>query len=157
VRALPALRFVCFLGIGYRNHIDVEEATRRGVVVAYTPDYGATSVAEHALGLVLALTRHIATGFVSMRAGRWEPGSFMGGELRGKTLGLVGLGPIGLGMAARAGIRMRLLGWTGARARPGAPRAHFVPLEAVRPIGRGERHLSDNAEPRTRLGPSSPA
>src|ERR671931_798922 len=53
LRALPRLRFVCFLGIGYRNHIDVAEATRRGVVVTYTPDYGATSVAEHCLGTMI--------------------------------------------------------------------------------------------------------
>jgi phosphoglycerate dehydrogenase-like enzyme len=133
LRALPALRFVCFLGIGYRNHIDVAEATRRGVVVAYTPDYGATSVAEHALGLVLALTRHIAAGFVSMRAGRWEPGSFKGVELRGKTLGLVGLGPIGLEMARLGGgIGMRLLAWT-RRASPARARygLTFVPLEEL--------------------------
>lgn len=131
LRALPVLRFICFLGIGYRNHIDVEEATRRGVVVTYTPDYGATSVAEHALGLVIALTRHIATGFVSMREGRWEPGSFKGVELRGKALGIVGLGPIGLEMARLgAGIGMRLLGWT-RRASPERARhgLAFVSLE----------------------------
>ena len=133
LRALPALRFICFLGIGYRNHIDVAEATRRGVTVAYTPDYGATSVAEHALGLILALTRHIATGFVSMRAGRWEPGSFKGVELRDKTLGLVGLGPIGLEMARLgAGIGMRVLAWT-RRASPERARhgLTFVPLEEL--------------------------
>jgi phosphoglycerate dehydrogenase-like enzyme len=131
LRALPALRFICFLGIGYRNHIDVDEATRRAVTVAYTPDYGATSVAEHALGLILALTRHIATGFASMREGRWEPGSFKGVELRGKALGVVGLGPIGSEMARLgAGIGMRPLGWT---RRPSPERARhglfFVPLE----------------------------
>ncbi len=133
LRALPALRFICFLGIGYRNHIDIEEATRRGVVVTYTPDYGATSVAEHALGLVIALTRHIAPGFVSMREGRWEPGSFKGVELHGKTLGIVGLGPIGLEMARLgAGIGMRLLGWT-RRASPERARygLTFVPLEEL--------------------------
>ncbi len=113
IRACPRLRFICFLGIGYRNHIDVEEATRRGVVVAYTPDYGATSVAEHALGLILALTRHIAAAAASLGEGRWEPGRFKGVELRGKTLGIVGLGPIGSEMARLgAGIGMPLLGWT---------------------------------------------
>jgi D-3-phosphoglycerate dehydrogenase len=133
LRALPALRFVCFLGIGYRNHIDVEEATRRGVTVTYTPDYGATSVAEHALGLILALTRHIATSFLSMREGRWEPGIFKGVELRGKTLGLVGLGPIGQETARLgAGIGMRLIGWT-RRADPERARhgLALVPLEDV--------------------------
>ncbi len=121
LRACPRLRFVCFLGIGYRTCIDVEEATRRGVIVAYTPDYGATSVAEHAVGMMLALTRHIGPAFASFRAGRWEPGSFQGVELRGKTLGIVGLGPIGMEVARLgAGLGMRLLGWT---RRPGPERA----------------------------------
>ncbi|HEV8308184.1 MAG TPA: NAD(P)-dependent oxidoreductase [Methylomirabilota bacterium] len=133
LRALPAIRFICFLGIGYRAHIDVDEATRRGVTVTYTPDYGATSVAEHALGMILALTRHIAAGFVSMRAGRWEPGSFKGVELRGKTLGIVGLGPIGSEMARLgAGIGMKLIGWT-RRASPERARHGLVlvPIEEV--------------------------
>ncbi len=127
------LRFVSFLGIGYASCIDVAAATRRGVLIANTPDYGATSVAEHALAMVLALTRHIGAGFASMREGRWEPGRFQGIELRGKTLGLVGLGPIGLEMARLgAGIGMTLLGWT---RRPSPERAQhglaLVGLEEV--------------------------
>ena len=113
LRACDRLRFISFLGIGYGSCIDVAEATRRRVAVAYTPDYGATTVAEHALALILALTRHVGPAFVSAREGRWEPGRFRGMELRGKTLGIVGLGPIGLEMARLgAGVGMRLLGWT---------------------------------------------
>lgn len=109
----PALRFICFLGIGYASYVDVAEATRRGIVVTNTPDYGATSVAEHALGLILAVTRHVGTSFLSLREGRWTPNRFQGIELFGKTLGIVGLGPIGMEMARLgAGIGMRLLGWT---------------------------------------------
>src|SRR5215831_10454039 len=109
----PHLKFVAFLGIGYASCIDIDAATRRGIVVSNTPDYGATSVAEHCLGMILALTRHIATSYVSLKEGRWEPGRFQGTELRGKTLGLVGLGPIGQEMARLgAGIGMRLVGWT---------------------------------------------
>ena len=106
LRACDRLRFISFLGIGYASCIDVEEATRRGVVIANTPDYGATSVAEHCLGMILAATRHIGASYVSLREGRWEPGRFVGMELRGKTLGLVGLGPIGLEMA-RLGVGPR--------------------------------------------------
>jgi D-3-phosphoglycerate dehydrogenase len=107
------LRFISFLGIGYSSCIDVAAATRQGIAIANTPDYGATSVAEHALALMLALTRHVGAGFASMREGRWEPGRFQGIELRGKTLGIVGLGPIGVEMARLgAGIGMSLLGWT---------------------------------------------
>jgi D-3-phosphoglycerate dehydrogenase len=113
LRACERLRFISFLGIGYASYIDVAEATRRGVAVAYTPDYGATSVAEHAMAMLMALTRHIGPAFVSAREGRWEPGRFQGMELHGKTLGLVGLGPIGTEMARLgAGIGMRLIGWT---------------------------------------------
>jgi len=113
LRACERLRLITFLGIGYASCIDVDEATRRGVAIAYTPDYGATSVAEHCLGMILALTRHIGQAFLSFREGRWEPGRFVGVELRGKTLGLVGLGPIGREMARLgAGIGMRLIGWT---------------------------------------------
>ena len=91
----------------------MEAATQRGVVITYTPDYGATSVAEHTLGLILALTRHIGASFVSFRDGRWEPGRFQGVELRHKKLGIVGLGPIGMEMARLgAGIGMQLLGWS---------------------------------------------
>jgi D-3-phosphoglycerate dehydrogenase len=113
LRQCPRLRFICFLGIGYSAYVDVAEARRLGVVVTCTPDYGATSVAEHALGLMLALTRHIGASFLSLREGRWEPGRFQGIELRGKTLGIVGLGPIGTEMARLgAGLGMALLGWT---------------------------------------------
>jgi len=130
LRACERLRFVSFLGIGYGTCIDVDEATRRGIAVAYTPDYGATSVAEHALAMILALTRHIGQAFVSVREGRWEPGRFQGMELRGKTLGIVGLGPIGMEMARLgAGLGMRLIGWT-RRASPDRAR-HGVTLVSL--------------------------
>jgi D-3-phosphoglycerate dehydrogenase len=130
LRACERLRFISFLGIGYASCIDVAEATRRRVAVAYTPDYGATSVAEHALAMILALTRHIGHAFVSAREGRWEPGRFQGMELRGKTLGIVGLGPIGTEMARLgAGLGMRLIGWT-RRASPERAR-HGVTLVSL--------------------------
>src|SRR6266446_5111595 len=109
LRACERLRFVSFLGIGYNSCIDV---------------------AEHALAMILALTRHIGPAFVSAREGRWEPGRFVGMELRGKTLGIVGLGPIGAEMARLgAGLGMRLLGWT---RRPSPQRAvHGVTLVSL--------------------------
>jgi phosphoglycerate dehydrogenase-like enzyme len=133
LRACERLRFVSFLGIGYASCIDVAEATRRGVAVAYTPDYGATSVAEFALAMILALTRHVGPAFVSAREGRWEPGRFAGMELRDKTLGIVGLGPIGTEMARLgAGLGMRLLGWT---RRPAAERApHGLALASLEDV-----------------------
>jgi D-3-phosphoglycerate dehydrogenase len=130
LRACDRLRLITFLGIGYASYIDVAEATRRKIAIAYTPDYGATSVAEHCLGMMIALTRHIGQAFLSFREGRWEPGRFAGMELRGKTLGLVGLGPIGQEMARLgAGLDMRLIGWT----RRAAPEraAHGLTLVAL--------------------------
>jgi D-3-phosphoglycerate dehydrogenase len=130
LRACDRLRFISFLGIGYGTCIDVAEATRRGIVIAYTPDYGAVSVAEHALAMMLALTRHIGPAFLSVREGRWEPGRFQGMELGGKTLGIVGLGPIGTEMTRLgAGLGMRLLGWT-RRASPERAR-HGVTLVSL--------------------------
>lgn len=145
----PKLKFICFLGIGYRSCIDVDEATRRGVVITYTPDYGATSVAEHALALILALTRHVGFSFLSARSGEWDPARFQGIELRDKILGIVGLGPIGMEMARLgAGIGMRLLGWT---RRPATERERYglsmTSLEDL--FGRSDivtLHLSYNQE-----------
>jgi phosphoglycerate dehydrogenase-like enzyme len=109
----PNLKFVCFFGIGYAKYIDVEAATTRGVTVAYTPGYGAVGVAEYTLGLILSLTRHIASASDSMKHGAWEPARFQGMELHGKILGIVGLGPIGVEMSrVAAGIGMHTLGWT---------------------------------------------
>jgi glycerate dehydrogenase len=113
IAACPKLKFICFFGIGYGNCIDVAAATRHGVTVAYTPGYGATAVAEYTLGLLLALTRHIAASAYSLKHGEWLSAKFQGVDLKGKTLGLVGLGPIGADMARLgAGIGMHLLGWT---------------------------------------------
>jgi D-3-phosphoglycerate dehydrogenase len=149
LRACPHLRLITFLGIGYASYIDVNEATRRGVAIAYTPDYGAVSVAEHCLAMMLALTRHIGQAYVSFREGRWEPGRFVGMELHGKTLGLVGLGPIGREMARLGGcLGMRLIGWTRRMTPERAVHGlRFVPLEQL--FGEADvvsLHLSYRAE-----------
>jgi D-3-phosphoglycerate dehydrogenase len=113
IAACPKLKFICFFGIGYGNCIDVAAATKHGVRVSYTPGYGATAVAEYTLGLMLSLTRHIAASYYSLKHGEWLSAKFQGTDLRGKTLGIVGLGPIGADVARLgAGIGMPLLGWT---------------------------------------------
>jgi len=107
------LKFICFLGIGYGNCIDMDAANKKNVVVTYTPGYGATSVAEFALGLVLALTRHIGFAYLSVKNGAWEPNKFPGIELKGKKLGILGLGPIGLEMARLgSAVQMEIQAWT---------------------------------------------
>jgi phosphoglycerate dehydrogenase-like enzyme len=113
IAACPKLKFICFFGIGYGNCIDVAAATKHGVTVSYTPGYGATAVAEYTLGLMLSLTRHIAASYYSLKHGEWLSAKFQGVDLKGKTLGIVGLGPIGADVARLgAGIGMKLLGWT---------------------------------------------
>jgi D-3-phosphoglycerate dehydrogenase len=88
-------------GVGV-NNIDVEAATARGIVVVNVPDGNTIAATEHTFALLLALARHIPDAVASLRAGRWERQRFVGMELRGKTLGIVGLGRIGQEVARRA-------------------------------------------------------
>ena len=105
----PKLRIVGRAGVGVDN-IDLDAATRRGILVVNTPGSSATSVAEHALALMFALARSVPQLNAAMHAGRWEKAGSAGPELRGKTLGLVGLGRIGGEVARRAkALEMRVL------------------------------------------------
>jgi len=97
----PRLRAVGRAGVGVDN-IDVEAATRRGVLVMNTPGGNAVSVAEHTLALLLSLARSVPQLNASVHAGRWEKSGAAGVEIRGKTLGLVGLGRVGAEVARRA-------------------------------------------------------
>ena len=87
------LKHIVFLGTGAASYIDLAAAGRQGIKVSTIGGYGDTTVAEHAMGLVFAAARHIATMHGVVRAGGWRP--MQGMELRGKTLGVVGLGGIG--------------------------------------------------------------
>ena len=107
--AAPRLKVVGRAGIGVDN-IDVEAATQRGVVVMNTPFGNSVTTAEHAISLMLALARQIPAADRSTRAGKWEKNRFMGVELMGKVLGLVGCGNIGSIVADRAqGLKMRVI------------------------------------------------
>src|SRR5581483_1449128 len=97
----PRLRVVGRAGVGVDN-VDLDAATAAGVLVMNTPGGNAISVAEHTLALMLAMARHIPQANASTRAGKWEKKKFMGNELRGKTLGIVGLGSIGREVVKRA-------------------------------------------------------
>ncbi|MBI2956219.1 MAG: phosphoglycerate dehydrogenase [Acidobacteria bacterium] len=97
----PALRVIGRAGVGVDN-IDLEAATRRGVLVMNTPGGNAVSVAEHTLALLLALARRVPAAHESTRAGEWRKSDFQGYELKGKTLGLVGFGRVGQEVARRA-------------------------------------------------------
>jgi D-3-phosphoglycerate dehydrogenase len=106
----PKLRVIGRAGVGVDN-IDADAATRRGIVVMNTPGANAVAVAELTIGLMLALARKIPAANAGMHAGRWEKKSLQGAELRGKTLGILGLGRIGLEVAKRAkGFGLEILG-----------------------------------------------
>jgi D-3-phosphoglycerate dehydrogenase / 2-oxoglutarate reductase len=96
-------------GVGVDN-VDVEAATRRGIVVANAPESNVVTAAEHTMALLLALARNVPQAYVSLTGGKWERSKFSGVELYEKTLGVLGFGRIGQLVAARArGFGMRVL------------------------------------------------
>ena len=95
------LRVIGRAGVGVDN-IDLDAATRQGIAVMNTPGANAVAVAEHTLGMLLAMARHLCRADALMHAGRWEKKSLQGTELRDKTLGIAGLGRIGMEVARRA-------------------------------------------------------
>ena len=106
----PKLKVIGRAGIGVDN-IDVAAATRRGIVVMNTPHGNSVTTAEHSLAMMFALARQIPAADRSTQAGKWEKNRFMGVELTGKTLGIVGCGNIGSIVAERAlGLRMKVVG-----------------------------------------------
>jgi D-3-phosphoglycerate dehydrogenase len=103
------LRVIGRAGVGVDN-VDVEAATRRGIVVANAPQSNVVTAAEHTMALLLALARNIPQAYASLTSGKWERSKFSGVELYEKTLGILGFGRIGQLVAARArGFGMRVL------------------------------------------------
>jgi D-3-phosphoglycerate dehydrogenase len=99
--AAPKLRVVGRAGVGVDN-VDLPAATDAGVLVMNTPGGNAVSVAEHTLALMLSMARSVPQATISTKSGKWEKKKFLGNELRGKTLGVVGLGSIGRQVVKRA-------------------------------------------------------
>jgi D-3-phosphoglycerate dehydrogenase len=99
--AAKQLEVIGRAGVGLEN-IDLTAASERGIVVAWTPEQNANSVAELTVGLILALARHIPAADRDTRAGHWNRQRFTGIEILGKTLGVIGLGRIGAATAAKA-------------------------------------------------------
>jgi D-3-phosphoglycerate dehydrogenase len=126
------LKVIGRAGVGIDN-VDVDAATRRGIVVANAPESTAVSAAEHAVALMLALSRNLPQAHAALKVGRWERSRFAGIELAGKTLGVLGLGRIGREVARRAlALGMRVV-------------AHdpFVALERFRELGVEPAALDD--------------
>jgi D-3-phosphoglycerate dehydrogenase len=101
LRGAGKLRVIGRAGVGVDN-IDLEAATKAGIAVMNTPGANAVAVAEHTLALMLGLARHIPRADATTRGGKWEKKSLQGTELRGKTLGIIGLGRVGMEVARRA-------------------------------------------------------
>jgi D-3-phosphoglycerate dehydrogenase len=109
LKQAPKLRVIGRAGVGVDN-VDLPAATAAGVLVMNTPGGNAVSVAEHTIALMLSMARHIPQASASTKAGKWEKKRFLGSELRGKALGIIGLGSIGREVVKRArAFEMRLL------------------------------------------------
>src|SRR5687767_13308834 len=109
--AATNLKVVGRAGIGVDN-VDIAAATARGVVVMNTPFGNSITTAEHAIALMFALARQLPEADASTQSGKWEKNRFMGVEVTGKTLGLIGAGNIGSIVASRAlGLRMKVLAY----------------------------------------------
>jgi D-3-phosphoglycerate dehydrogenase len=110
LKLCAGLKHIVFLGTGAASFVDLAAASRLDIKVSTIGGYGDTTVAEHAMGLVFAAARHIATMHGIVRGGGWRP--MQGMELRGKTLGIVGLGGIGREMARIAsGIGLKVIAY----------------------------------------------
>lgn len=99
--AAPRLSVVGRAGVGVDN-VDIAAATRRGVLVINSPTGNVVSAVEHTFALLLALLRRVVPAAVSLASGQWDRAAFVGAELEGKTLGIVGVGQVGSRVAARA-------------------------------------------------------
>jgi D-3-phosphoglycerate dehydrogenase len=103
------LKVIGRAGVGVDN-VDIEAATRRGIIVANAPESTVISAAEHTVGLLVALARNIPQAHAALKQGRWERSAYAGVELGGKTLGVLGFGRIGQQVARRAlGLGMRVV------------------------------------------------
>jgi D-3-phosphoglycerate dehydrogenase / 2-oxoglutarate reductase len=111
IQAGKKLQVIARAGVGLDN-IDVEAATRQGVVVVNAPTGNTIAAAEHTVAMMLALARHIPQANAKLKSGLWQRSDYMGVELRGKTLGIIGLGNVGSEVARRAqAFNMRLIGY----------------------------------------------
>ena len=109
IEAADNLKVIGRAGIGLDN-VDIPAASKRGIVVMNAPDGNATTAAEHAIAMMMSLTRNIPQATISMKAEKWEKKKFQGREVTGKTLGIVGIGRIGSIVADRAhGLRMKVI------------------------------------------------
>ncbi len=107
--AAPRLKIVGRAGVGVDN-IDIDAATRQGIMVVNSPTGNIIAAAEHTIAMLMAMARHVPAANSSMKAGKWEKSRFLGIEVRHKTLGIIGLGKVGKEVAQRAqGLAMQVI------------------------------------------------
>lgn len=158
--ALPKLELICSLGVGFEN-IDVAAARARGLRVTHGPGANATSVADHAMALLLGTARHLPQADAWVRQGHWN--GFMGPQVSGKRLGILGLGTIGLEIARRGALGFGMtVGYYNRRPRPQSGYTYYDSplalaaesdfLVVATPGGADTRHLV-NAAVLDALGP----
>jgi len=111
IEAAENLKVVGRAGIGLDN-VDIPAASKKGIIVMNAPDGNATTAAEHAIAMLMAVTRNIPQATASMKAGKWEKKKFQGREVTGKTVGVIGIGRIGRIFADRAqGLHMKVIAY----------------------------------------------
>lgn len=128
--ALPRLGMIACFGTGFEG-VDLAAARARGILVTHAKDSNATSVAEFAMGLVLAAAREIGKGERSLRAGSWRDGIGMVGGLAGRRMGIYGLGTIGRKIASRAEAFEMEIGYHGRGPKPGIAYAYHPTLKGL--------------------------
>ena len=151
------LKVIGRAGVGVDN-IDVTAAIARGIAIVNCPTAATVAVAEHTLGLLIALARHIPAADASMKQGKWEKSAFMGTELYSKTLGLIGLGRIGAEVAKRAAaFAMRVVAYDPYLTAEQIQQRHAEPAafdEVLAPSDYVSLHLPLTAETRGLMGPA---
>jgi len=124
IEAADRLKIIGRAGVGVDN-IDIAAATKKGIIVANTPEGNTISAAEHTIAMMFAMTRNIPQANASMKANEWNRKQFMGSEIREKVLGVVGLGRVGIEVAKRVhGMEMKIIAYD-----------PFIPAQRAKELG----------------------
>jgi D-3-phosphoglycerate dehydrogenase len=136
------LKGIARAGVGVDN-IDVAEATRRGILVMNTPGGNTLSAAEHTMALMLSMSRNVVPACNSLKSGAWDRKKYMGNQLNGKVLGVIGLGRIGMSVAKMAkGFNMKILGYDPLIAPPNAEKLGVELTDELEKIFRESDYIS---------------
>jgi len=136
------LKAIARAGVGVDN-VDVPEATRKGIVVMNTPGGNTVSAAEHTMALMLSMSRNVVPACNSLKSGAWDRKKYMGNQLNGKVLGVIGLGKIGMAVAKMAnGFNMKILGYDPFAAPAGIEKLGLELTESIERIFKEADYIS---------------